>query len=89
MTTDSKKTHDTIRYDSRCYFNAQLKADISQLNRNQKLRSEKGELKKKNEYAHKYRQSVWGIYGVSPEEEKEGYSEKALQKRKVLSRSVR
>ena len=30
-------------------------------------------------------ETVWGIRGVSPEEEKEGYSGKDLQKRKVLS----
>jgi len=37
---------------------------------------------KKNRYAQKYR---WGIRGVSPEEEKEDYGGKDLQKRKVLS----
>ena len=41
-------------------------------------------LKSKNGYAQKYRQTVRGIRGVSPEEEKEG-SEKDLQKRKVIS----
>jgi len=30
-------------------------------------------------------QTVQGIRGVSPEEEKKGYDEKDLQKRKVLS----
>jgi len=30
-------------------------------------------------------ETVWGIHGVSPGEEKEGYSGKDLQKRKVLS----
>jgi len=38
----------------------------------------------KNGYAQKYRQTVHGIGGVSPEE-KEGYGGKDLQKRKVLS----
>ena len=39
----------------------------------------------KNGYAQKYRQTVRGIRAVSPEEEKEGYGGKDLQKRKVLS----
>jgi len=39
---------------------------------------------KKNRYAQKYRQTVRGIRGVSPEEEKEGYGGKDLQKRKVF-----
>jgi len=30
-------------------------------------------------------ENIWGIRGVSPEEEKEGYGEKDLQKRKVVS----
>jgi len=29
--------------------------------------------------------TVWGIRGVSPEEEEKGYGEKDLQKMKVLS----
>jgi len=33
----------------------------------------------------KQKKTVWGIRGVSPEEEKESYSGKDLQKRKVLS----
>jgi len=36
-------------------------------------------------YAQKYRYTVQGIHGVSPEEEKEGYGGNCLQKRKVLS----
>ena len=39
----------------------------------------------KNGYAQKYRQTVRGIRGVSPEEEKEGCGGKDLQKRKALS----
>jgi len=44
-----------------------------------------GRLKSKNGYAQKYRQTVRGIRGVSPGEEKVGYGGKDLQKRKVLS----
>ena len=40
--------------------------------------------KVKNGYAQKYRQAVVGIRGVSPEEEKEGYVGKDLQKMNVL-----
>jgi len=39
----------------------------------------------KNAYTQKYRWTVRGISGVSPEEEKEGYDGNDLQKRKVLS----
>jgi len=43
-----------------------------------------GKTKKvKNRYAQKYQQTVWGIRGVSPEEEKEGCAEKDLEKREV------
>jgi len=49
------------------------------------VKSRKLKLKSKNEYAQKYRKTVWGIRGVSPEEEKEGYGGKELQNRKVLS----
>jgi len=35
---------------------------------------------------HKYRKTVRGIRGVSPEEEKKGYGGKDLQKRQVLSK---
>ena len=45
----------------------------------------KVKLKSKNGYAQKYQQTVWGIHGVGPEEEKEGYGGKNLQKKKVLS----
>jgi len=41
--------------------------------------------KVKNGYAQKYRKTVRGIRGVSPEEEKESYSGKDFQKRVVLS----
>jgi len=41
--------------------------------------------KVKNGYAQKYWEIVRGIRGVSPEEEKEDYGGKDLQKRKVLS----
>jgi len=65
------------------------KADMSQLNlphgSNQTKKKWKREkLKSKNGYAQKYRQRVWGIRRVSPEEEK-GYGGKNLQKRKALS----
>ena len=43
------------------------------------------QLKSENGCAQKYRQTVRGIRGVSPEEEKEGYGWKDLQKRNVLS----
>jgi len=42
-------------------------------------------LKSKNGYAQKYRETIRGIHGVDPEEEKEGYGAKDLQKRKALS----
>jgi len=32
-----------------------------------------GRLTSKNGYAQKYQYTVWGIHGVSPEEEKVGY----------------
>ena len=57
------------------------KVDMSQLylpHGNRQLKSENG-------YAQKYRQTVRGIRGVSPEEEKEGYGWKDLQKTNVLS----
>jgi len=41
-------------------------------------------LQRENGYAQKYWQTVWGIRGVSPEEEKKGYGGKDMQKRKVL-----
>jgi len=41
------------------------------------------ELKSKNGYAQKYRQTVRGIRGVNPEKEKVGYGGKDLQKRTV------
>jgi len=41
--------------------------------------------KAKNGYAQMYRETVRGIRGVSPEEEKESYGGKDLQKMKVLS----
>jgi len=41
-------------------------------------------LKSKTGYAQKYRLTVRGIRGVAPDEEKEGYGKKDLQKRKVL-----
>jgi len=44
-----------------------------------------GRLKSKYGYAQKYRYTVRGIRGVSPEEEKVGYGGKDLRKRKVLS----
>jgi len=49
---------------------------------NQKLKSGKQKNKKKvkNGYAQKYRQTVQGIRGVSPEEEKEDYGGEDLQK---------
>ena len=39
----------------------------------------------KNGYAQKYLQTVRGIRGVSPEEEKEGWGGEDLQKSKVSS----
>jgi len=57
---------------------------VSLIYRNQRLKSGKRELKCKNGYAQKYRQTVWGIDGVCPEEEMEGYGRKDLQKRKIL-----
>ena len=41
-------------------------------------------LKAKNGYSQKYRKTVRGIHGVSPEDEKKGYGGKGLRKRKVL-----
>ena len=75
-----------IRYDTRCYFNVRSKADISQLRRlmcrtepaTEKWKTEK--LKSENGYARVYRQTVRGIRGVSPEEEKEGCGGEDLQK---------
>jgi len=58
------------------------KAEVSQLSllhrTTEKWKTEKPQLK--NGYAQKYRQTVRGIRGVSPGEEKEG-----LQKTNVLS----
>ena len=64
------------------------KADTSQLNLphgTDNLKVENRKAKNKNGYVQKYRYTVRGIRGVSPEEEKEGYGGKDLQKRKVLS----
>ena len=58
---------------------------MSQINLQQGIQWRTGRLKSKNRYAQKYRLTVWGIRGVSPEEEKVGYGGKDLQKRKVLS----
>ena len=70
--------YDTIRYDTRCCFNVQSKADTSQLN------LEKSKKNKKNGYAQKHRNTVRGIRGVSPGEENEGYGWNDLQKRKGI-----
>jgi len=43
----------------------------------------------KNGYAQKYRQTVRGIRGVSPEEEKEGCGGKDLQKKKGFKRGMK
>jgi len=50
-----KKRHDT-RYDTRCYFNVQSKADIIQLNLPHGTKMENRKTKKiKNEYTQEYR----------------------------------
>ena len=68
-----------LRYDTRCYFNVQSKADMSELStaRNQHSKVEKS----KNGYAQKYRQTVRRIRVLSPREEKEENGRKDLQKR--------
>jgi len=48
-------------------------------------KTEKLKSKKTDMLISMYRQTVRRIRGVSPEEEKEGYCEKDLQKMKVLS----
>jgi len=53
-----------------------------------KTKKSEKELKSKSGYAQKYRYTVRGIHGVSPEEEKVGYSGKDLQK-KFQARSER
>jgi len=50
-----------------------------------KWKTEKKLKSKKRIYAPKYRQTVQGISGVSPEEEKKCYGGKNWQKREVLS----
>jgi len=78
------KQRNMIRYDMTCYFNVRSKPDVSQLN----LKPKKWKKEKtisKNWYAQKYWLTVWGIHGVHPWKEKEGYGGKDLQKRKVLS----
>jgi len=68
----------------------QSKADMSRLiysaePTTKKWRTEKLKRKKTDIYSiSKYQKIVRGIRGVSPEEEKEGYGWKDLQKRKVL-----
>ena len=46
-----------------------------------KTKKSEKELKSKSGYAQKYRYTVRGIRGVSPEEEKVGYGGKDLQKK--------
>ena len=71
----------------RCYFKVHSKADISQLNLLQRTKNWKVEkrtkCKKRICSEVSVNSTVWGIHGVSPEEEKEGYSENDLQKKKV------
>ena len=66
------------------------KADIIQLNllhgtNNEKVGNSSRLTKNIKRYAQNYRQTVRGIRGVSPEEEKDGNGGTDSQKRKVLS----
>jgi len=79
--TDSStatSSYDTIRYDTRCCFNARSKADINQLNLphgTEKLKSEekrKQNQKVQTDMLRSIGKKSGGIHGVSPEEEKEG-----------------
>jgi len=71
---------------TRRYFNVHSKADIRHKSaRNEKLKSGgKEEIKVKKRMFSEVSVAVRGIRGVNPEEEKEGYGGKELQKRKVL-----
>jgi len=63
---------------------AQKLIRVSLINRTEPTTKQWKTEKVKNGYAQKYRQAVVGIRGVSPEEEKEGYVGKDLQKMNVL-----
>jgi len=75
-----------IPYDTRCYFNVLSTADMSQLNlphgNNAKVENRKTKNKKQvcSKVSVNSAESVESV----PEEEKEGYGGKDLQKRKVL-----
>jgi len=77
------------RYDTRCYFNVRSKADMNQLNlphgnRQRKSGKQKKLKSKKTDLLRSISKQSGGIHVVSPEEEKESYGGKDLQKRKVF-----
>ena len=81
--------YDTIRYYTRCYLTCNQKLTRVTLIHRTEPTTKSGKTENNwkviNRHAQKYRLTVWGIRGVSPEEENEGYGGKDLQKRKVLS----
>jgi len=80
-----------LRYNTRCCFNVHSKADMSQLiyhmeQTTKKWKTQRLKSRKKLICSEvSVNTTVWGNHVISPEEEKEGYCGKDLQKRKVLS----
>ena len=78
-----------IWYDTRRYFNARSRAELSQLNLPHGIKNEKVEkkekVKSKTRICSETSVNSPGIRGVSPKEEKKSYDRKDLQKMKVLS----
>ena len=75
-----------MRYDTRCYFNVRSIANTGQVNLpqgNQQLKS--GENRKTGKQKTCMLRNIGKQSEEFPEEEKEGYGGKDLQKRKVLS----